>query len=734
MDGDKLLDFLNTAKTRMADGEYAQALQAFDAALGCDPANWLKIEIYFQTALCLCEISEHAAAAENLETALSLAKDMTHDEKKHIYELLRIAYRHKPDKIKLAELCRMLMGIEEDNTGLTEEYLSACFSLGRWDEMARTFDDFPDIDSRAEILMFKIQCFTRIGRYKEALAAADRYIESFGEDYTVCANLVELCYRAGDGKKGFEYYKKAIALCANPEWRLKVAGNLFSEDLYLGAISDGEFPDIVDDIRRITEKLQTNTVFDNTLKPFRKISLGYLSADLMRHPGGHFLLPVMVKTLNSHSFNICFNMTARHDDVTERFKSLADKWEEVYGCPDSQIENLFLTNKIDIAFDMMCHTMNNRIRLYARRLAPVQISWIGFPVTSGVAAMDYVITDKNTDPPGSEKYYTEKLLYMPDCFLCSTLSDHPQVEPPAFTRNGYITFACFHNLKKITDKTLRLWRGILETCGNSRLEIIGYVPAGGEDRELFNERVRRANLPMDRVNISPIRTASDYFAAYNDVDIMLDTYPFSGATTTVDALRMGRPIITLVGERHVTRVSYSLLKQVGLEDLAAFSEDEYVEKAAALSVDHERLLKINAELPRRVLNSPFTNQPMFRKNFEKIIRDVWIRHCFEKRAGVYGYGADSPPELLEQVVNATDYIEKKIDAGEGIDGALASEYYRVQKAYCEKLSLLTDSKELIDGYKKLVGMFGRRLGENDLRMAVATAKHYLNTFYNVRKI
>jgi hypothetical protein len=222
--------------------------------------------------------------------------------------------------------------------------------------------------------------------------------------------------------------------------------------------------------------------------------------------------------------------------------------------------------------------------------------------------------------------------------------------------------------------------------------------------------------------------ANDYFAAYNNVDIMLDTYPFSGATTTFDALRMGRPIITLVGERHVTRVSYSLLKHVGLDDLAAFSEDEYIEKAVALANDNARLCKINAELPRRVEASPLVNQPAFRKNFEKILRDVWVNYCFENRAEEYDYGADNPQELLEQAVNAAVYMERKLAAGEIITDALAAEYSRAQKAFWLKLSAGTNNKELAGVYVKFADEIERMIGEKNFATAVSMAKQNLNAF------
>ena len=729
----QLLDLLNTSKNLMDSGQHVEALKVLESALECSPEPWLKIEIYFQAAICDCEIGDYAGAVQNLEMALYIAGDVEYADKKHIYDILRIAYTHKPDYEKLETLCRMLIDHEEDKNVIVLSLIYAYSGLKKWTELARIFNDYPDTDFGNETLLLKIYCFTITGRHKEAILSAGKYIERFGEDYKIYTNLMRIYYSTGDGEKGFDCYKKATVLCDRPEYLLNVVGALLVEDLYRGVISDEKFPDIIKDMSRSTEKLQTNTVFQNTTKPFRKIKIGYLTADFKEHPVGFFLLPVMKNTVACQCFNYCFNLAQRNDEinpVTTQFKSLADVWEEVYERSDSYIEQLFLTNRIDIAFDVMCYTDNNRMQLYARRLAPLQISWIGLPVTTGVAAMDYVITDRNVDPPGSEKYYTEKLLYLPESFLCTTIAGSPQSAPPAFTRNGYISFACFHNFKKITNKILNMWREILERLDNSRIKIMGHMPAGDADCEMLNERIIKMGLPAERVSILPKCELNNYFAAYNDVDIMLDTYPFSGATTTFDALRMGRPIITLVGERHVSRVSYSLLKHVGLEDLAAYSEDEYVEKAVALANDHERLYKINADLPRLVMDSPLTNQSKFRENFEKIIRDVWVGFCLENRAGCYDYGSDSPWELLEQVVNATVYIERKLDSCEAVDDTLRAEYLRAQIAFFEKLNLLTKNEEFVNEYGKMVEMIGRSHDDNNLSHAISMAKQNLNVLYN----
>ena len=734
MNSNQLIDILNSAKTEMDGREYAKALQTLEYALECNTEPWLKGEIIFQSALCKCELKDYTGAADNLETALTLAGDAAYDEKKHIFDILLFAYTKKPDYIKLADLCLALIKIEEDKNSLVSSLMYAYLGLKKWDELAKVFDDYPGIVMDAKTLMCKNLCFTLTGRYKEAFQTACEYIERFGENHEVLINLMGLCYNVGDGAKGFESYKKAVSLCDDPKWRLMVGSQLLWIDLYQGAISNSEFPDVINDMRSSTEKLITNTSFDNTLKPFKKINIGYLSSDFRRHPVGFFLLPIMMSTVTSHCSNFCFNLAepnGEYEQVNSLFKSRADIWEEAFERSDSYIEQLFLKNKIDIAFDIMCHTSNNRLQLYARRLAPLQISWIGSPVTSGVAAMDYVITDKDVDPPGSEKYYAEKLLYMPKCFLCTTLSGNPHVDPPAFTRNGYITFACFHNLMKITDKTLGMWREIMEKCSNSRLKIMGHAPGGEEGREIIDKRFTKIGLSMERVSISPpTYDGNDYFSSYNGVDIMLDTYPFSGATTTFDALRMGRPIITLVGERHVTRVSYCLLKHVGLEDLAAFSEDEYIEKAVTLANDHERLCKINTDLPRRVEESPLINQPLFRKNFEKIIRGAWAGYCFENREVEYDYTLDSPRELLEQAINATVYLERKLDAGEKIDGTLSQEYKNLQKVFLSKLRSLTNNEEYIREYEKLVGEIDRGIDEKYAGMIISIIGRHLNAFSN----
>jgi len=730
----QIMDLLKVAKAQIDDGKFAEATEALESGLEYSPSAEIEAEIHFQAGFCRLKLEEYAEAAKSFNAALSTAEDWDYVDKKHIFELLRIAYKDQPDYYKLAALCRELLSHEDnekDKGTLVSSLLYACIKTDNWDEMAQAIDEFPDIDLGAKASLYKVICFTKMARIKEAYQASREYIEKFGEDHEICANLLLLSYVTRNGPAGVEYYKKAVKMIDDPGWLFMAGSKLLGQDLYQGAISDEEFPGIIEGIRQATEKLETNKVFHGTRKPFRKIRLGYLSADLGNHPVGYFLLSVMMATVTTHSFIKCYclNIPSEEDsEVTKKFMTLANAWEEVYDKPDSYIEQSFLNDEIDIAFDMMCHSNNNRLQVYAKRVAPIQISWIGFPVTTGVAAMDYVIADKLVDPPGSEKYYTEKLLYMPDNFLCHILSGNPGVEPPAFVRNGYITFACFHNLVKVTDTTLRMWGRIMEKNETARLKIMGLLPKSEELREMLDERFKKYGLPMERVSISPMCGMEKYFEAYNDADIMLDTYPFSGATTTFDALSMGRPIITLAGERHVSRVSYSLLVQVGLEDLAAFSEDEYVEKVLALANDRERLLEINKMLPERVKNSPLTDQEAFRKNYEKIIRDVWVSYCFENRLEEYNYSADNPPELLEQVVNATVYLERKIGLGEEISGQLADEYHKAQKAFYEKLPLVTKDENFINEYGKLVGLIERRLDGKNFKLPVLMAKRHLAVF------
>jgi len=730
----QLIDFLKTAKGLMDGGEYAEAAETLESALECNSPAEIAVEAHFQTAFCRFKLAEYAEAEKSLETALSISEGWAYGDKKHLYELLRTVYIDQPDYKKLAQLCRRLLNLIDNNNDkstILSFLLYACIQSDKWDEMASAIDEFPDIDLGVKALLFKTICFTKVGRIKEAYQTSHEYIEKFGEDHEICDSLMMLSYAARDAASGLKYYKKVASQSGDPELLFMIGSKLLAQDVYHGAISNHEYPEIIEGMRKNSECLLAKTSFSNSPKPFRKIRLGYLSADMGTHPVGYFLLPVMAATLTSHSFIKCYSLMSpgeADNPVTPQFMALADGWENVFGKTNSDIRQMFFDDRIDIAFDMMCHSKNNRLHLYAQRLAPVQISWIGFPVTSGVAAMDYVIADKYVDPPGSEKYYTEKLLYMPDNFLVHVLSGSPRVMPPAFTRNGYITYACFHNLVKVTDTTLRMWSRVLEKNKTAVLKIMGLLPKGKDVLEILEERFRRNAMPMERVCISPMCDMNQYFAAYNDVDIMLDTYPFSGATTTFDALRMGRPIITLVGERHVSRVSYSLLKHVGLDDLAAYSENDYVENAVRLANDRERLLEINRELPGMVENSLLTDQSSFRKNYEKIIRDAWVRYCFEARTEEYDYRTDSPPELLEQIINATVYLERKLNLGEKVDSELASEYHRAQKAFHEKLRLVTDDESFIREYDKLIELIGRRLEGKSFRLPISMAKRHLAVF------
>ena len=726
----KLLKLLETAKSRMESGEYDAALTAFSGALCCNPNRELKTEIHYQAALCRDQLKEYVRAINDIDTALETAAELDYAGKKHIYELLWTICRKTLDHERLEDLLRLFQKHGEDVKDILVDILHVYQSLNKWNAMAGLLNEFRDVTLDAVCLQRKILCMQNVYRIEEAFLAVREYIDRFGEDKEIFSLLMTLCFHTNDAGRGFEYYKKSVVLNDDPEWRIMVNSLLLGTDLYHGAISDIEFPSIIADMKRDNERLSSGRKFENTLRPFRKIRLGYLSANLTKHPVGFFLLPVMVNTVTDHSFIKCYSMTAPEKidgTVTPKFMKVANEWADVFGLSDDDVERMFLNDKIDIAFEMMCHTEGNRLQLYARRLAPVQISWIGFPVTTAISAMDYVIVDPCTNPPGAEKYYTEKLLYMPDHYLCHVLEDGPVAKPPAFTRNGYITFACFHNFQKITDRTLGMWRLILDRTENTALKIMGKLPEEKAGRDMIEERFRKNGMPMDRISMLPHGKIDDYFAAYNDVDIMLDTYPFNGATTTFDALKMGRPIITLAGERHVTRVGYSILKKIGFEDLVAFTEDEYVEKAVALATDRDRLLVICRELPGRLINSPLVDQHTFRKNYEVLTRDAWVAHCASIHA-YYDYNTDGLPELLEQVVNATVYFVRKLEAGIKPTGALLNEYHSVQKAFYEKLKPVIADENFMHGYGRLVELVGLARRGRDietLKSALATVGQYL---------
>jgi predicted O-linked N-acetylglucosamine transferase (SPINDLY family) len=284
---------------------------------------------------------------------------------------------------------------------------------------------------------------------------------------------------------------------------------------------------------------------------------------------------------------------------------------------------------IDVLIDLAGHTGGNRLLVFARKPAPVQASWIGHPATTGMKAMDYRITDHFAEPEGmTEHLNTEALWRLPRIYGCYQGGrDRPPVisHPPA-DDNGYVTFGCFNNFVKVTAPALRAWKRILEAVPDARLLLEIASLAQPSHRVCVEEYLRAHGMPMDRIILEP-RKPENQFVLYNRIDIALDPFPCTGGTTSMDTLWMGVPLVTLAGRQFVSRMSASLLNNVGAPELVAATENEYVAKAVALAGDRPRLRALRDHIRDTVERSPLMDKAAFARDMEDAYRGMWRRFC-----------------------------------------------------------------------------------------------------------
>ncbi len=364
----------------------------------------------------------------------------------------------------------------------------------------------------------------------------------------------------------------------------------------------------------------------NDRRPDRRLRIGYLSPDFRRHPAGLLALPLLESHDHDQCCIYCYSTAISRDSITERFQSAADVWREVAGLSDEHLADLIRNDQIDILVDLTMHMANNRLLVFARKPAPVQVTCLT-PGTTGLSTMDYRLFDAYVDPLGAPAAcYTETTIRLPHCHLCfQAPANSPTVQAPPFIRTGHITFGSLNNFCKTTPQVLDLWSQILQAVPHSRL--ILRCPSGRTQqrvRNLLNER----GIASDRIELSDQRLPpQEYLGLHHRMDIYLDPFPFSGFTTSLDALWMGVPLITLAGQTGVGRGGVVLLSNLGMCECIAQTQEEYVQKAVALANDLPRLISYRSALRQRMEQSPLMDAPRYARDVEAAYRQMWRMWC-----------------------------------------------------------------------------------------------------------
>jgi predicted O-linked N-acetylglucosamine transferase (SPINDLY family) len=461
-----------------------------------------------------------------------------------------------------------------------------------------------------------------LSRFEEALASYQRAVEinpGFAEAY---GNIGSLLTDMGDLDAGLANYRRALEL--KPDSPDAQSSLLFL--LNYSAKFPAEY--CLDQARlyghmvsgRVSQRFTSWTCDRSS----RRLRVGMVSGDLRSHPVGYFLEDLLAHIDSARIELFAYPTNRKSDDLTARIRPCFAAWRPLTGLRDEQAARLIHEDQLHILLDLSGHTAHNRLPVFAWKPAPVQISWLGYFATTGVGEIDYVLADQTGVPPEAQASFTEKVCYLPDTRLCFSA---PQTELPVTPlpaiEHGYITFGCFQNLSKVNDRVIETWGKILTALPTAHLRC--------QCKQLGDTAVSAKLLKaLEQYGIDPVRVTlhgaverGAYLAAHGEVDMLLDTFPYPGGTTTCEALWMGVPTLTLCGDTLLSRQGASLLHAAGLDEWISYSLDGYLEKAVALASDITGLTKLRDQLRQRVRVSPLFNAARFAHNFEQYLFALW---------------------------------------------------------------------------------------------------------------
>ena len=375
------------------------------------------------------------------------------------------------------------------------------------------------------------------------------------------------------------------------------------------------------------ETVQPVVSLRNTRDPERRLRIGYLSGDFRYHVVTLFMLPVLERHDRTSCEVYCYSTADSTDSYTRQIAERADVWRPMAGQSAERLAETIAGDAIDILVDLSGHSGTLQLATMARRPAPVQATWLGYLNTTGLTRIDYRITDAFADPPGAtDRYHTESLVRLPHSQWCYRPFLSPPVAAiPPSARKGFVTFGAFHQAAKISRAARRLWAQILAEVPDSRLLIVGVARGRAQDellRDLTGPRIAR-----ERITCVPYAALEEYLRLFAEVDIALDSLPFSGGTTSCDTLWMGVPIVTVPGSRSVSRSASSVLSNIGLTDWIASSPEDYVRRAVRFAGERQRLAELRGSMRSRMAASPLMDEAHFVQDLEQAYREMWRRWC-----------------------------------------------------------------------------------------------------------
>ncbi len=553
---------------------------------------------------------------------------------------------------------------------LARELMAASLlELGRPDQALHVFIELQKQTPNDALLIYNAGLAQmHLCRYQDAIQSFLRAVELMPENIEFQINLGLAHYKNNDFTQAKAVYVKASELAPkHAKARYGVAGVLEAEGLldeameayeqvlvldpshvqtlsnlifihhYLESFDVNRHNDLLRRFRTAVGNVKTHRNANQKLKIHSPLRVGFVSADLFDHPVGYFLDSTIEQlsrdpSLRSRLTLVAYANQSINNDFTQKLRNRFDLWRRVDEWSDDVFIEQINKDQIDILIDLSGHTKGGRLPAFAKKPAPVQVSWIGYWGSTGLSSMDYVLADPVTVPVNEEDWFVEKVWRLPSLRYCFSIPPQaPEVSVPPCIDNQFITFGCFQNLVKMNDDVLKCWAAILSACPNARLRVQSRGFGNFETQSQLTERMSQAGIDVTRVELLEGVEIGQYLASYSEVDILLDTFPFPGGTTTAQALWMGVPTLTLAKAGMLGRQGEALMVNAGLSDWVAHSEDEYVQKAVfwgcADAQQRQELADLRTTLREQVRNSPVFDAKKFASDFVDALYGMWREKC-----------------------------------------------------------------------------------------------------------
>jgi predicted O-linked N-acetylglucosamine transferase (SPINDLY family) len=602
----------------LADGRPGEALPALRRASVLAPADW---SIWDNLALALQRQGDFAGAAEAFHTGLKHAPAEARLWSNAAVNALESG--DPPTALILAwEAIRLAPNLAAAHLNVG----NALSASGQSAEAEAAFRQALSIQPRyPQALLSLGRELSQRGQIADAIETTQRALAIKPDYADAHVNLGHDLNTLGDVAAAAEHYLRALAL--KPE--LTSAG---SGALYCMLHDDRQSPEEVAAAhRKFGDQLEAPRKANwkrhaNRADPGRRLRLGFVSPDLRNHPVARFLEPVW-RVMDRDRFELfAYDVQPARDDTAMRLRDLADHWTIAASMSDAQLDAGIRHDGIDILFDLSGHTARNRMGLFARKPAPLQVSWIGYPGTTGLSAMNYRFVDEVVAPPGRfDHLFSERLAYLPYMSVFDRPANLPALRAAPFATGGRLTFGSFNRVNKLSETTLELWAKVLKRVPDARL-LVGALPNQAMEDE-FRRRFRASGIEAERLMFRPRLAMAEYLELHAQVDLLLDTLPFSSGTTANFAMWMGVPTLTLAGNSMAQRLGATRMTAAGLDAFVAESAGEYLDLAVAWSNKPLELARIRGELRPRMEEAARVQPAQLARALEQRLREMWQRWC-----------------------------------------------------------------------------------------------------------